>query len=364
MRLVPFFRMTGDQYLITIPPTDATDVAVLVKWKVNPALNKIVITPVAGGTPIQVTITAADQTALQKAIAGLTQLTSYNVEIFQDTKSKGLLTFKTKASITGNIVDLSATTGNPALLASTLPTAPAGSVIVLRRGERYNITAGYNFDKSLTIMSQLAFGTNYASIRMSTFFNIVANANIDSIVFRDVVIKGGRAAFASYDNDYILNANAAGTIGKVRLDNCNIKILRGVFRGQTGGTGTKFSNYIINNCVIDSIRDFGIATASATSSFTNIKITNSTLYRLRRFITHAVTGSTSITISDCTFNEVVAGSTVTPATNGFIDLGTFGSAVSITNTIFGGVWNEAALGTLAFGYKWRSKRHVQYHYVL
>jgi Domain of unknown function (DUF5123)/Domain of unknown function (DUF4957) len=233
---------------------------------------------------------------------------------------------------------------------STLTSAPSGSTIVLKRGESYTLTSSYALSKSVTIVSGLDYGTEKAIIRSSASFNFVANSTIDSLVFKDLIIKGGRANRASYDNDYLINASAAANISKLRLENCIVKILRGVVRGQTSGAGTKFANLFINNCVIDSVRDFGVVAASNTSAFANINITNSTLYKARKFIIHAVTGNTSLTLENCTFNEVPSGTAVV-TTNYFVDLGVSNSNVNIKNCIIGKVWSETGAGVLASGYK-------------
>jgi hypothetical protein len=344
------FRITGEQFLLPVPTEDISDVGVILRWKVNPTLTRIVLTP-TGGSPIEVTLDANDLAALQKTVMGLTQNKAYSAEIFQGAKTKGIVQFTTKASITGaNLIDLTGTSGNPGILATTLTTAPSGSVIILRRGQAYTITTAYSFNKSLTIRSGLGFGTNLATIKMSTFFNLAANTAIDSIVFKDLTIRGGRAAGASYLNDYILNSNAVGaTVNKIRLDNCVVKGLRGVVRAQAAGAGTIFTNYFVNNCVLDSIRDFAVAasTASTASKFVNIKITNTTIYKARKVIIHASAGNSSLWLENCTFNEIPGG-TALASGNATIDFASVvGGNVTIKNCIFGSVWDELGAGTAA-----------------
>jgi hypothetical protein len=342
------FRITGEQFLLPVPSEDVSDVGVILRWRVSPTLTRIVITPTAGGAPIEVTLGASDLTAVQKTVMGLTQNKGYTAEIFQGTKTKGIIQFTTKASITGNTIDLTSTTGNPGILLTTLASAPSGSVIILRRGEFYNIGTAFSFSKSVTIRTGLGFGNNLATLRMTTFMNLTASTAIDSIVFKDLIIKGARANRDSYNNDYIINSSAVGaTVNKIRLDNCVVKILRGVIRGQAAGAGTKIANYFVNNCVLDSIRDFAVAAASGTSAFANIKITNSTIYKARKVISHAVAGNAGLWIENCTLNEIPSGTAVA-TTNYTIDFGTFAAGpVTIKNSIFGKVWDETAAGTLA-----------------
>jgi hypothetical protein len=343
------FRITGEQFLQPVPGTDISDVGVILRWRPNSSLTKIVLTP-AGGTPVEVSLAASDHVSSQKTVMSLSQNTVYTAEIFQDTKTKGIISFKTQASITGaNIIDLTGTTGNPGALVSALGTAPSGSVIILRRGETYTLASTFSFSKSVTIRTGLGFGTNLATLRSSASFNVTAGSNIDSLVFKDLIIRGGRAT--SYDADYLMNVNAACVVTKVRLDNCIVKILRGVVRGQATGAGAKFGSYFVNNCVLDSIRDFAVAAANNTSAFANIRITNSTIYKARKFIILSTTGTpasvnNSIVIENTTFNDAPGGAALA-TTNFLIDLNTVVSTngITIRNSIIGRVWNEA--GTLA-----------------
>jgi len=343
------FKILGEQFLNPVTSDNVIDKSVRLTWRASTELTTIVITP-TGGSPFTITLTSADLTATMKQIDNLAPGTTYTAEIFAGTKTKGVQQFTTVAAVKGNVIDLRgiSVVTRPTILTDTLPKIPSGSVVLLKRGSGYPISVIYNFDRSVTIQSGIDFGTNLAMLKMTSNFNFVANSVIDSIVFKDLVIKGSRAAFGSYNNDYIINGNVAATISKVKLDNCIIKILRGTVRGQAAAPGTKYGNYIINNCVLDSIRDFGIVAASGGSAFANIKMSNTTVYRARKFFIHAVTGNTSIAIDNCTFNELVAGAN--PAANYFIDLNTFNSTsgISIKNTIFGKIWDETGAGTAVF----------------
>ena len=345
------FKILGEQFLNPVTSDNVIDKSVRLTWRASPDLTKIIITPVSGA-PISIDLTGADLAATLKQVDNLTPGMSYTAEIFAGAKTKGTQPFTTVAPLTGNVVDLRgiSVVKKPNILTDTLPDIPSGSIVLLKRGSGYALSAVYNLDRSVTIQSGLDFGTSLATLKSSSNFNLAVGSVIDSIVFKDLVIKGGRANFGSYNSDYILNANVAATVNKIRLQNCTVKILRGVVRGQAGGAGTKYGNYIINNCLIDSIRDFGIATASSASAFANITITNTTIYRARKVILHTVAGNTSVAISNCTFNELVAG-TATPAANYFIDFNTANSVngITIKNTIFGKVWNETGAGTAVAG---------------
>jgi hypothetical protein len=247
-------------------------------------------------------------------------------------------------------VDLRGITGMPKILRDTMLDVPSGSVIWLKRGEIYTVdntdaAATRAFDRSLTIMSGPDFNPQFARIHLTSNYNFVASSTVDSIVFRDIIFKGVRANGASFDNDYIINANVVTNVGKIRLDNCKISRLRGTVRLQTASTGAHVTDYYVNNCVVDSIREFAVVMASAASNFANVRITNSTFYRCRRYVNHGVAGNNLLSIDNCTFNEVPTGGPTGAPTNYLIDFNTFGSTIEIKNSIIGKTWIETAGNT-------------------
>jgi hypothetical protein len=342
------FTMTGEQiFVVPVPESDIIDNAVILRWTTTPGVSKIVITPPTGPT-VDVVISAADNTAGFKLIGNLLGSTTYSAEIFAGTKSKGLLSFTTKATITGtNVVDLRGITGRPSVLADTIPIIPSGSIVILKRGLTYNITAATNLNKSLTILSGSDFIPDLATIFLGSNFNLTAGAAIDSLVFKDLVMYTD-----NYASKYVFNINQVGTIGKVKFENIRGHSFRGFFRMQTGGTGTKVTDLIIENCVIDSLRDFSLVNTNNSNTVANIRVSNTTLYNARKVIDHRSPGSNSIKFENCTFYNLPGGG----AAGGvggfyFIDLGTQNSAtpIVITNCIFGKTWDDQGLGNDARG---------------
>jgi Domain of unknown function (DUF5123)/SusE outer membrane protein len=347
------FRILGEQFLLDVASANVIDEAVRLYWRPNPNLTKITVTS-TGGAAIEVTLSDADKAANMKQIDNLAAGTNYTAEIFEGVKSKGIKTFATKAGLPSsiNVVDLRgiSTTQNPNILTQTLDAAPSGSVILLQRGESYVITANYAIARTVTIQSGLDFGTALATIKFNSSTNgavgfTIPNpgaTTIDSLVFKDLILKGTRGVNGSlsYATDQVFNSGGAGgtaTIGRIKLENCIVKAFRGVVRAQAGTT--QIANYIVNNCVMDSIADFAVATAANTSSIANIKITNTTVYKARRLIVHTVAGNSSLIIENCTFNEVPAGAGA--ATDRMIDYNAQNTSITIKNCIFGKTWTES-----------------------
>jgi hypothetical protein len=206
------FQITGEIFILPVREYDVVENAALIRWSPEEVLTELVITP-QGGSPITLTISADEAAAGEKLVSDLTPNTSYVAEVFFGEVTKGSTLFKTKASYAAfNIVDLRGITGKPKILADTLPDIPSGSVVYLKRGERYLIeatdpTSVRNFNKSVTIMSGPDFIETLARLELTSNFNIVASSVIDSLVFRDSSAISGSKVFARAERVLIMTTS-------------------------------------------------------------------------------------------------------------------------------------------------------------
>lgn len=325
------FAMTGEQIFLPVQATDVIDVAVLLKWRTTAGLTKIMLTPV-NGTPVDIPLTAGDITAERKLISGLTSNTAYTAEIFAGTRSKGLVTFRTKVPMSGNIIDLRGITGRPNVLVDTLPIIASGSIVVLGRGQTYTVAAPASLSKSVTIVSgDDLLNPNLAMIYFTSNFNFAASAAIDSIKFSNVAMRSD-----NYTSRYIFNTTNGATLNKMIFENCRIGAFRGLVRLQSGTTTV--TEFRVDNCVVDSLGNYGVITVdNVTCKADRIVMRNSTVYKADKIITSRQ-NSTSILVENCTFNETPLGGGA--ASNFFIDYSQSGTnnvtaGIAINNTIFG-----------------------------
>lgn len=238
---------------------------------------------------------------------------------------------------TSNAQDVVDLTGidNPNILADTLPDAPAGAVVLLEPGMVYQ-TGGYEFDKSLTLQSADPSDLNLPQIDCTDNFNFTDGAMVDSIIFKNIEFWG------EFDARYVLNSNVSADIGEFRFESCNIHNLRGILRMKDNGPGT-LDSYVIMDCVIDSIRDYGIITVDRDDwMVNNIMIKNSTISRTRSFLTSR-NNSNSVVIENCTMFQVTAtGQRMFRwRTDGQDNVA---EGINIQNTIWGHAWDEENTG--------------------
>ena len=228
---------------------------------------------------------------------------------------------------------------NPNILVDTLPDIPEGSVVLLKPGMTYN-AGGYAFSKSVTLKSSNPAAKEMPLIDCAANFNFAANASVDSIIFKNIEL------FGTYDARYVINSNVAATIGELRFDGCKVHRLRGVLRMKDVGPGV-LEKFTISNCVVDSIRDYGILTVDMANWVCNyIHIKNSTISKARSFIV-SKSNTDSVLIENSTLSHLPgSGRELFRWRETGQDNVLHG--IKILNTLWGPGWDETNLGTTAY----------------
>lgn len=304
--------------------SDLTDNAVRIKWTTDGApVTSIKVTLLSDSSLVkEVTLTPDDVANEFRIVEGLQGNTAYLIYLYSGTTIRGWDTYTTKAKLTGTVVDLRLVEYKTSLLADTLPDLDAGSIVLLKRGLTYEISGTLNLGKSLTIMSGDDLNTTEkASILFKGNFNITAGSVIDLLSFADLNMSSD-----NYGGRYVFNVNTACTIGKIQFEACNARIFRGFFRMQSATAN--ISELSINNCIIDSIADYGVVNTDANTKINDIRITNSTVARAQKVIVGKPTAN-NIVMENMTFNEAPRAGNYTVDYAGAVTL------VSFKNNIIG-----------------------------
>ncbi|WP_162053323.1 DUF5123 domain-containing protein [Pontibacter pamirensis] len=295
------FMIRGEQIFEALLNSSITDRGVLLKWREREGLTKIVLTPqsAAGepaGTPIEVDLTGEDLAVRTKLVTGLDASTTYRAEIFRDSRLMGYLTFTTNAPVVGNVIDLTGFTQRPSVLEDTLLQIESGSIVLLKKGVTYTISSTLNLDRSVTIMSENTVSPDKATIFFTSNFNVAEGSQIDSVVFKDVVMRS-----SDYGGKYVFNINKPTDIGKIKFDAVHAEIFRGIVRLQSAGINV--DEFSVVNSVMDSLSNYGVLTIdNAGANVNDILFRNSTFYKIERVMTSKA-GSASIIIENSTFND-------------------------------------------------------------
>lgn len=297
------FKTGVEQMFSPVSLSDILDNAVILRWTKDNTLTKIVLTDKDNNsTDYPLSQTELDAGKIE--IDGLTGSTAYTARIYRESKVTGTVTFTTKESLSGDVIDLRNISGDPDALTTALtdPGLQSGTTILLRRGETYNVN-NYTINKSIKIMSGAAFEGDRAILNVQKEFNY--SGTLDFVKFEDVILKQGGGA------NYIINAsNDNAKITNLSFVNCETA---GAFANsfiRLQKTGQEISTLTIDNCIIG---DFSVnntyaiifANGANSAKIDNISITNSTFYKFSYFIRQDGVIGTSLKISNCTFDNFI-----------------------------------------------------------
>lgn len=339
--------------ILNIPTNaDVIDIAARVTWQPVgaqvTAIKVFAITDSRLSNPLKERAVSAEEHAAGLAIvSGLEPLTSYQLAIYSGATLRGWETYTTKeGSIDLNdpmVINLTESE-DPDAVINAVATASEGQIIVVKKGVVYNLPS-VPLDKSITIQGSQGFGSEKAVLYTTGNWNIAGGATVDHVRFIDLELRG-----ADIGGDYVFNpSNSDPTyINELTFDDCILNNFRGIIRIRSK---VFLNNYTINNSIVYRIGGYGIITTDTdgdgNAAVNNIYLTNSTFSKINSFMTSRQNAQ-SIVIDGCTMSELA-----TPDGIVFRWRGTDGersnvlNGISITNTIWGPAWDEAATGKLS-----------------
>jgi hypothetical protein len=340
---------TTDYPTLLIDPTTATDIidnSVIIKWTVSsPVYTRIDMCVKKDSVYESVNLTTADNSAGTKIVTGLKPATTYYAKIYQGNAYMGKKTFKTANAqiFIGDVVDLrgysdsqAATLLHQTFIDTLAINHPNGLNLILSGGTSYTIGT-VSIPVSMNIVTGLSFkGKAIMAINGNFTVPAVTAGKVGSIRFEKVFFTEGNIAGktrkdGNYGATYLFNFNqSGGNLDSLKLENCDVKYKRAFVRLQT----TANINYLsINNCLFDSIADYGIINNGNDASYIgDIVFKNSTVLHANKLFTCGkAKGINSITIDHVT-------SCYSPAAGAyFLDYNTnlVPGGITITNSLFG-----------------------------
>jgi hypothetical protein len=308
------FQITGEQIFLVVREADLAYNSVYLRWAAaGTDVTEIVLTPETGSAS-NYTITADEKTASAKTIVGLQPATGYTAEIFNGTTSRGTVSFTTFSVDVPDADLIIYLDGDDVFTQTTFDTLTATSVtFVFPQGSVYGA------DAALVLKGSTDF----------TFYGI-PGANKPILAFNGFTLPsvGGKIKFENVDltgfqyvegvptatkRAYIFNQSVASVTEEITFENCIIRNFANTpFRIQSANVIT-LEKFVANNCIVydvsatvGALQTYAfINTNVATGKINNIELTNSTFYNLRiGLILHNAAPSQSVTISNCTVNDI------------------------------------------------------------
>ena len=297
------FMITGEQIFFDVLDAELKDNSVILRWRPTAGLTKIVITP-TGGTPVDISLTAADVDDEFKLIEDLDELTEYSAEIFRGTVSKGFVSFTTKEK---SIYVVILNPGDDIIEA--VNNAANGEIIGLNPGT-YDIKDGTGAFANLVI-SQKHIGLESVTLDPTTtkvnFKEIKLNGTGAGITFKGIEFDGTAAGADYFINLTGLNSDSeAAEFTSITIDNCIVHKTNNAFmRGNRGSANAHKIDFIkVNNT---------IAYENGTGSyhyfmidkleFKTLELTNNTFYDIARAFISWATNITMPAVPQIIINQ-------------------------------------------------------------
>lgn len=344
------FAVNGEQWFFPIRDVELIENAVTLRWTPNPDFTTIVRV-VNKGTPVVYPLTATEKSTGVKQFTGLISDTTYITEIFQDTKSKGYLVFKTPAPVKYSVV-LNA--GDD--IAAAINAAANNDIIGLNPGVYSAGSTNYNVvQKTVTLKS---LSNNPADTKVN-FKEFTLRGNGTGINLEGIEFDGTASTALYFINLTGVAADAEKcAYTQVSVSNCMVHGAGTSFFRANRGTAA--GDYTMNQILVKNALVYDIGTNLSYNCFhldkllfTSMQVTKSTFYNVGQSLVTASTVLTSvptITFDYCTFNNFGAKNL-----NALLNAGSNPVKFNITNSIVAniprpsGTVNTAAINATGAG---------------
>ncbi len=325
--------------LKAISSANVTDVQARITWSEGAEFTECRIFDSKEDTLIATyTITSAELEACEKVISNLEPKTTYYVRVYIGDEYAGKKTFTTQASEDYGdviVVDLRGVELDEETLAYYNEYYPDSVEIALQAKRDGFLKTSYITslieeypDQDITLvfeggyeytMNTMQFPSTTGRIKFTTGLSIsgYAQFNVSGNITMDAAAEVGAIEFekinfsdcesklrssSNFGGTYLMNCgNAGATLGEFKLSTCEVRYKRGLFRYQAACT---LGNYIIDNCIVDSIGGYGILSMDSDGAVVeNITLSNSTFSHCAVFVVatkNTTTPIENISMTNCT----------------------------------------------------------------
>lgn len=281
-----------------------------VKWDASKEVTRLGYVPSGETDTTFVTLSDAEKKNGSYTITGLRANKTYIVGIYNGDVQRGSTRFTTAADLPSgyDAVDITSVDVFNAVLTDPTPYIKnnGGNLILV-------FQPGLTIDNS----SEDAKVTIPSTIKSIQFWG-EAGGEKPTLIMKNVDFEGEHAEVifknlnikSADGKGYVVNQKATGTVGNLKIEDCNLSDMAAVVRNQS--SGSNFTNIIINNCVMNKV-GVGYAVVEnkqAASVMNSVSITNSTLSNsdTKGVVISSVQSPLQITIENCTFYNTLRAS--------------------------------------------------------
>lgn len=313
---------------------------ITVTWNSQKEVTTLVVIGPDG--PNEIVLPAEAKAAGSYTVTGLQPLTPYSFEIYNGAAMRGSCSASTTAAapkgdfvynmpetvkVLDNVImkeiaeSAKEKAADPNNYSATI-VIPAGAKIDMVGTSESGEAASLKIPEGMSVTFFGAAGERPV-ITLSKSINLAGSHSF--VRFQDLAIVEGGC-------QYIFNQADACSVEELSFSNVNFdKIDRCIVRVQ-GSNAVNIGSVLLDNCILSNFPDnyYAFDFRGSAQNIGKFALTNSTVYNVARFFqnpTNAIAGG--VTVSDCTFNDIIA--------NGryFFDLNGQSTDLTIKNSIIG-----------------------------
>lgn len=301
----------SEQLFLPVQPGDILGKQITLRWVPNSSVTKLVLTPAEATKPtVTHTITAEEITSGVAVITGLSSMSKYTIDLFNNTSRRGNQEITTAVDLSDGIEV------NPSdNLNDVVANAPAGALLILKPGDYRTFT---NSEIILTKKVAIIGLYDFNMPKLHVKFTVNPGSFDASLINLDLEAS-------TLTNPSVLTfSNTEGSFGNILLKGCTIHdFTRSLIAG--GNNSKNIVNSVtIDNCIVTNVN------TNAGADFIDFRLTyvkdiivkNSTFNACsvsRDFIRadagstfSAVGNKTNVVLQNCTLNNVSNSAVVSP----------------------------------------------------
>lgn len=294
----------SEQLFLSVEDGDIASKEATLRWVAGSNVTQIVLTP---GNITHV-ISAEEKAAGIAILTGLNPETSYQANLFNNTKKRGATTFQTGIDIGDGIL-----IKNTDDLIQAIETATSGAKLFLEPGDYKTVLNDGTKVTEIILNKSITISGIPGKAKPVLFYKLTANSGTTNVNLLDLILNG-----SGIDNASVVTINGGSSnYGDILLSGCEIQEYnRALFSAGTSATGSKIASFIVDNCKLTNVntnagadfidvRNAYIASVMLKNSTFNSCSNTRDFIRIDAAAGLSGTGlSTNIVIDGCTLNNV------------------------------------------------------------
>jgi len=295
----------SEQIFLPVQETDIAAVEAILRWVPNSTVTKIVLSP----GDITHIITPEEKASGIATVKGLVPEESYQANLFNNTKKRGAITFKTGIDIGDGIL-----VKNGEDLLQAIENAPADAKLFLEPGNYKTLASdGINLTTEMILKKSITISGIPGKAKPVLHYKITINTGIENISLLNLDLDGTGIENGSVFTVAPLNA---ANYGDILLSGCEIHDFVRSLLSASNANGSKIASLKLENCKVTNVNtNDGAEFINVRSAYVgSIVFKNSTFNTCsynRDFIRlDAVSGLTgggltsAVSIENCTLHNV------------------------------------------------------------